>query len=116
LSTLNPGTTGYDVYLANMGSFSFAGCQATTPCGSFALVNIGGLPVGSVLYAFSMNGAPVTVGGGPSAVTYAAGTAVKDTTAPSSSIITPIPEPGTLVLFGTGICGLAGLLRRRLVG
>jgi len=27
---------------------------------------------------------------------------------------TPIPEPGTLALFGTGIIGLAGLIRRKL--
>ncbi len=29
---------------------------------------------------------------------------------------TPSPEPGTLALFGSGIVGLAGLLRRRLRG
>ncbi len=29
---------------------------------------------------------------------------------------TPSPEPGTLALFGSGILGLAGLLRRRLMG
>lgn len=28
---------------------------------------------------------------------------------------TPIPEPGTLALFGTGMLGLAGVIRRRLV-
>ena len=30
-----------------------------------------------------------------------------------SGSITLVPEPGTLALFGTGIVGLAGLIRRR---
>jgi len=29
---------------------------------------------------------------------------------------TGVPEPGTLVMFGTGVLGLAGALRRKLVG
>jgi len=28
---------------------------------------------------------------------------------------TPVPEPGTLVMFGSGALGLAGLLRRKLL-
>jgi hypothetical protein len=30
------------------------------------------------------------------------------------SVLASIPEPGTLCLFGTGLLGLAGLMRRRL--
>jgi hypothetical protein len=29
-------------------------------------------------------------------------------------LYTVVPEPGSLILFGSGIVGLAGLLRRRL--
>lgn len=29
---------------------------------------------------------------------------------------TPVPEPGTLLLFGSGLLGLAGVIRRKLVG
>jgi len=32
----------------------------------------------------------------------------------SVTIQTPVPEPGTLALFGSGIIGLAGLLRRKI--
>ncbi len=41
------------------------------------------------------------------------GTASRDSEAGCG---TPIPEPGTLALFGTGLLGLAGIVRRRLVG
>ncbi len=32
----------------------------------------------------------------------------------SYTVDTPVPEPGTLALFGTGLLGIAGLLRRKL--
>jgi Zn-dependent alcohol dehydrogenase len=40
----------------------------------------------------------------------------KTTAFASSSPIPSVPEPGTLTMLGTGLIGLAGLARRRLIG
>ena len=102
-STITPGTTGYDVYLAEMGVVSFVGCSATTPCfgSGFSFSDTSGLPPGSVIYAYVRD----TTGGNAGKIT--------DATAPSSSIITPVPEPGSLLLLSTGLLGLVGMVRRK---
>ncbi len=41
-------------------------------------------------------------------------TVTSDTDFASFSIAAPVPEPGSLALFGSGVLGLGGLLRRRL--
>lgn len=42
--------------------------------------------------------------------------AVTPTTFSATGTASPIPEPGSLVLLGTGILGLAGVARRKLIG
>jgi len=46
----------------------------------------------------------------------ASGLTLADTTFSATGIASPIPEPGSLVLLGTGILGLAGVARRKLIG
>ncbi len=92
---VNPGTTGYDVYVLNLGSVSFPTSS------TFSFSSITAFPVGTVFYAFLVDTSGANSG------------FVSDTTAPSSSIVI-VPEPGTMALLGTGLLSVAALLRRRL--
>jgi hypothetical protein len=107
----DPNTTGYIVYLANMGNTSYVGCNPG-PCGSYAITGLPSLPAGSVIYAFTANAVTQTYKVGNKSFTFGPNQAVEDTTAPSSSILTPVPEPTSLVLLGSGLLGLAGLKRK----
>lgn len=96
-STVQPGTTGFLVYVLSFGSVDFPTSD------TFSFTGIIGFPVGSIFYAFVTDGSGDFQG------------LVSDTTAPSSAILI-VPEPGSMLLLGSGLLTIGSLLRRRLHG
>jgi hypothetical protein len=109
--TLTPWVTGTTIesdYLARLSSGTGSGD------GSFnvtyvdpAILALFGLgPAFQPTGAFSFNTSHNAMAGGTDTATVAGGIV---------TIYTPTPEPGTLVLLGTSILGLAGVIRRRVL-
>ena len=101
---LDPGATGFNVFAADLGPITL---QDPSNPNVSPLENItsGALPAGSYIVAFLNEGNATA----PDWVATANSGAIFETGTPTSA-----PEPGTLVLLGAGMLGLAGLRRRRL--
>jgi hypothetical protein len=103
--------TGYFVYVVTVNpNIQFP----TTNQFTFTTTQNGHTPfnfaVGTIFYSFVTGGTCSAING----VTPPASRCVQDTTAASSALMIVTPEPGSLVLLGSGLLVIGGTLRRRL--
>ena len=99
--------------LSSTPSYGYVDLHTALAANATLTVNVAGLPSGTFVYGLAIN--PVTICTHGKKGTCSTSDFITNITPNSEAGLTgsTVPEPGTLSMFGTGLLGLAGFVRRR---